>query len=192
MMGKKKKTEIIMKSTRFLWLTAILASLSACDTRDDYFLEHGEEPVVDMTTTNDTMNSEYWDGKRYRIVEVGLGKSDTLDFTITDTYGKEITYDFKIQSFPVENERNGVYAEDLLYFFGEDACINGFVSPCLNVNGTSQKDLGTCREGYEINDPCLKKSVSFGKVTFALSRNGYRSIAEDYLDQILSLRLLFL
>lgn len=174
-----------MKGTRFLWLTAILASLSACDTRDDYFLEHGEEPVVDMTTTNDTMNSEYWDGKRYRIVEVGFGKSDTLAFSINDAYGKELSYEFKMQNFPDDNERNGVYAEELMYFFGKDALINGCMATSLESR-RSPLDLGTCsEEDYKLDNPCLKKNISSGKITFSLRSTAHRSIAEDYLDQVL-------
>ena len=106
-----------MKKEKLIWLSAILVSLNACDTRDDYFLEHGETPIIEMKTANDTMSSEFWEGKKYRIIEVGFGRPDTLTFSINDPYGKECTYDFRLTSIPAENEANGVYAEELLYFY---------------------------------------------------------------------------
>ncbi|MCQ2189308.1 MAG: hypothetical protein MJZ00_05295 [Paludibacteraceae bacterium] len=178
-----------MKATRFLWLTAILASLSACDTRDDYFLEHGEEPVVDMTTTNDTMNSEYWDGKRYRIVEVGFGKPDTLNFAISDAYGKECTYEFKLESFPADNERNGVYAEELLYYFGKEGCINGLMATSMNLyNLGSPIDLGTLSDYVVYGQnygPGLKRFVSSGKVIYSLKEGKNPGMAGSYLHDLI-------
>lgn len=173
-----------MKGTRILWLSAILASLSACDTRDDYFLEHGEEPVIEMKTSNDTLNSEYWEGKRYRIVNVGLGRPDTLSFTITDPYGKECSYDFDLISLPADNDVNGVYREELLYYFGKDVCKN-FIVPSV-----SKQDAGIKLGGSAIydthNDPALKKVKSMNKVIFKLGRKDLDFIqVEDNLKELL-------
>lgn len=171
-----------MKGTRFLWLTAILASLSACDTRDDYFLEHGEEPVIEMKTSNDTMSSEFWEGKKYRVIEVGMGRPDTLTFSINDPYGKECSYEIKIQSLPSSNEANGVYGAELLYYFGNEALEPEGYFKYFNGNKFENRLYDT-DHGNE--DPCLKIKKSEGKLVFSLEKHGESKLnAIEYLREI--------
>lgn len=193
-----------MKKEKLIWLSAILVSLNACDTRDDYFLEHGETPIIEMKTANDTMSSEFWEGKKYRIIEVGFGRPDTLTFSINDPYGKESTYDFRLTSIPAENEANGVYAEELLYFFGEDVCIPGImVKEIPSTYGNLDiADMGQYSKTtevidldgsiymryYDIADPFLKMKKSNGKIIFSLDEERTKNIAGDYRKQIVEYR----
>lgn len=169
-----------MDRKRFLWLSAIAVSLGSCDTRDDYFLEHGEEPVIKMETSSDTLGGEYWEGKRYRIVEVGWGNPDTLSFSIEDPYGKECTYDFHISSVPQENEANGVVATELVYFFGAE--IGHW--DLWGKTGEYRFSLFADNAKYMDMEPLLKMTKSNGRVIFSLGKDNYLggSIAGDYFE----------
>ncbi|MEE1084159.1 MAG: hypothetical protein UH850_10595 [Paludibacteraceae bacterium] len=168
-----------MDNKNLLWLSAIAMSLASCDTRDDWFLEHGEEPIIRMETSSDTLGGEYWEGKRYRVVEVGWGRPDTLSFSIEDPYGKECTYDFKITSIPEENIANGVHETELLYFLGPEIC-----------HWQVEEKMGSYRMGsyrenaFKYTDPLLKLTKSNGKVIFSLGKDYYLggSIAGDYFE----------
>ena len=168
-----------MDRKRFLWLSAIAVSLGSCDTRDDWFLEHGEEPVIKMETSSDTLGGEYWEGKRYRVVEVGWGRPDTLSFSIEDPYGKECSYDFKITSIPEENIANGVHETELLYFLGPEICHWQVEEKMGSYN------MGNYRENaFKYTEPLLKLTKSNGKVIFSLGKKDYfgGSIAGDYFE----------
>ncbi len=169
-----------MDRKRFLWLSAIAVSLGSCDTRDDWFLEHGEEPVIKMETSSDTLGGEYWEGKRYRIVEVGWGNPDTLSFSIEDPYGKECTYDFHISSVPQENQANGVVATELVYFFGAE--IGHW--DLWGKTGEYRFSLFADNAKYMDMEPLLKMTKSNGRVIFSLGKDNYLggSIAGDYFE----------
>lgn len=177
-----------MKLKKLLWLSAILVPFNSCDTRDDYFLEHGEGPVIKMKTSNDTMNSEYWEGKKYRVIEVGMGKPDTLTFSISDPYGKECTYDLKLQSIPADNEANGVYAEEFLMFFGDEVCEMDGVQ-MYEYNGKYPIDMNTYKSVYsdgEIGNPYLKITKSGWKIVYRLDlMNNPAERADYYLSRMI-------
>ena len=163
------------------FILVLLLGMVSCDTRDDYFLEHGDAPIIEMKTSNDTLGVEYWEGKRYRVIEVGFGKPDTLTFSINDPYGKECTYDLKFESLPAENNVNGVYAEELLYYFGKE----------ITTEENKAKDIeGTERYLYvyserKLDDPFLNIVSSKGKIIFSLKKSDYSTtLAHDYLDKI--------
>ena len=169
-----------MDRKKLLWLSAIAVSLGSCDTRDDWFLEHGEEPVIKMETSSDTLGGEYWEGKRYRIVEVGWGNPDTLSFSIEDPYGKECTYDFHISSVPQENQANGVVATELVYFFGAE--IGHW--DLWGKTGEYRFSLFADNAKYMDMEPLLKMTKSNGRVIFSLGKDNYLggSIAGDYFE----------
>lgn len=176
-------------------LVLLLSSLNSCDTRDDYFLEHGEAPIVEMTTANDTMNSEFWNGKKYRIIEVGFGKSDTLFLSINDPYGKECTYDLKLESLPEDNELNGVYAEELMYYLGEDVCTEDNKATTFSEGRTKKyASLDYYRTiGCQFVDPFLKCVKTSNKIVFYLEKRTetdyvlpQKKLPHDYLKQILN------
>lgn len=173
-----------MKLKKLLWLSAIFVSLNACDTRDDYFLEHGDAPVIEIQTANDTMSSEFWEGKRYRVIEVGFGKPDTLSFSITDPYGKDCTYDFLFQSLPVENQTNGVFAEELLYFFGSEICNQASKATSIDVNLTNREVSLDEYSDMDIKEPALNISKSKGKFVFSLKEDKPQDLAHKYLETI--------
>lgn len=153
-------------------------ALPSCDTRDDYFLEHGEKPIIKMSASNDKRGSEYWEGKRYRVVEVGWGRPDTLSFSIEDPYGKECTYDFHISSVPQENKANGVVATELVYFFGPEI-------GHWNLWGkTGEYRFSQFADNAKYMEPLLKMTKSNGKVIFSLGKENYLggSIAGDYFE----------
>ena len=176
-----------MDNKNLLWLSAIAMSLASCDTRDDWFLEHGEEPIIRMETSSDTLGGEYWEGKRYRVVEVGWGSPDTLSFSIEDPYGKECTYDFRLSSIPQENKANGVLSTELIYYLGPDVC---HWSLDDKIGEYSKSGDGDPSVGYfAINarkfiEPLLKITKSNGKVIFSLGKDDYLggSIAGDYFE----------
>jgi len=163
-------------------------ALPSCDTRDDYFLEHGEKPIIKMSASNDKRGSEYWEGKRYRIVEVGWGSPDTLSFSIEDPYGKACTYDFRLSSIPQENKTNGVLSTELIYYLGPDVChwsLDDKIGDYSKSGGFGNSSVGA----YAINarkfiEPLLKITKSNGKVIFSLGKDDYLggSIAGDYFE----------
>lgn len=178
-----------MNRKKVIWLSAIVVSLSSCDTRDDFFLEHGEAPIIEMSTANDTMNSEFWDGKKYRVIEVCEGKPDTLNYSFTDPYGKECTVDFKLTSIPEENYANNVLAEDLVYYFGAEVCkpefsVKSLAQEVIGIIDNSKMPLDNYKE-YATSSlkPYLNIKKMDGKVIFELEPGNpseYKSRALDY------------
>lgn len=176
-----------MSRIKLFWFSAFLVSMSSCDTRDDYFLEKGDAPIIDMTTTNDTMSSEFWEGKKYRVIEVGFGKPDTLSFSINDPYGKECTYDFQFQSLPADNQANGVFAEELLYFFGDEICTFTNKATSIDVNLTNREVTLDQYSDRTIKEPALSLSKSKGKFVFSLNQEKKaQDLVHDYLKTIVN------
>lgn len=176
-----------MSRIKLFWFSAFLVSMSSCDTRDDYFLEKGDAPIIDMTTTNDTMSSEFWEGKKYRVIEVGFGKPDTLSFSINDPYGKECTYDFQFQSLPADNQVNGVFAEELLYFFGDEICTFTNKATSIDINLTNREVTLDQYSDRTIKEPALSLSKSKGKFVFSLNQEKKaQDLVHDYLKTIVN------
>ncbi len=176
-----------MSRIKLFWFSAFLVSMSSCDTRDDYFLEKGDAPIIDMTTTNDTMSSEFWEGKKYRVIEVGFGKPDTLSFSINDPYGKECTYDFQFQSLPADNQANGVFAEELLYFFGDEICTFTNKATSIDINLTNREVTLDQYSDRTIKEPALSLSKSKGKFVFSLNQEKKaQDLVHDYLKTIVN------
>ena len=74
-----------MKHIKFKLILGFIASIliSSCDTRDDYFFEHCEEPVITFFSDNDTTI----DGKRFINVDIYLGDEKEIYFDFSDIYG---------------------------------------------------------------------------------------------------------
>lgn len=175
------------KKAIIIGLVPLFVSLNSCDTRDDYFLEKGDAPIIDMTTTNDTMSSEFWEGKKYRVIEVGFGKPDTLSFSINDPYGKECTYDFQFQSLPADNQTNGVFAEELLYFFGDEICTFTNKATSIDINLTNREVTLDQYSDRTIKEPALSLSKSKGKFVFSLNQEKKaQDLVHDYLKTIVN------
>lgn len=89
---------------RTLYVFWISISVLSCDTRDDYFYEHCEEPIIHLRSDSDTT----MDGKRYICVDLHWGETVKIDYTLEDKYGGigEVYYDI----IPMYNNRlDGYY-----------------------------------------------------------------------------------
>lgn len=87
-----------------LYVFSISFCVLSCDTRDDYFFEHCEEPVIHLQSDSDTT----MEGKRYICVDLHWGETVKIDYTLEDKYGGigEVFYDI----VPMYNNRlDGYY-----------------------------------------------------------------------------------
>lgn len=84
----------------FLFMYCVLS----CDTRDDYFYEHCDEPIIHLQSDSDTTK----EGKRYITVDLQWGESVAIDYVLEDKYGDvgEVSYHI----VPIYNNRlDGYY-----------------------------------------------------------------------------------
>lgn len=89
---------------RALFVLCVSLFVLSCDTRDDYFYEHSEEPIIHLQSENDTT----MDGKRYICVDIHWGESIKIDYTLEDQYGGIGDVYYKI--VPMYNNRlDGYY-----------------------------------------------------------------------------------
>lgn len=82
-----------MRLDRFLSVAMLTATLSACDTREDYFLAHCEEPVITLYSGNDSTLED----KRYITVQLGWDDTLAIDYSIQDQYGEIVSYQVQTQ-----------------------------------------------------------------------------------------------
>ncbi len=93
-----------MHFIKFILYVAIgMVVLSSCDTREDYFFEHSEEPIISLVSDHDSTI----DGKRYIYVELSWGDTIEIDYQFIDPY-KKIS-DFKTEVKPRINNRSDFY-----------------------------------------------------------------------------------
>ncbi len=74
-----------MKKIYILITIIIAVAVTACDTRDDYFYEHCDEPTVKfIVPDSDTVTV---DGQRYIRITLNWNETRTYDFSLVDKYG---------------------------------------------------------------------------------------------------------
>ena len=85
------KNKFVIALALFLGLIFIVSS---CDTRDDYFYEHCDEPVVNFISDSDTIVDE---STKYIIVDVNWGHETEISYSFTDEYGEitNVSYDHR-------------------------------------------------------------------------------------------------
>lgn len=85
-----KKDHIIQgrkKSILFPLLTILIGGFSACETREDFILEHCPPPQVELKYEGDST----YEGKRYLNVVMSAGETVEIDVKVSDIYDDEIT-----------------------------------------------------------------------------------------------------
>lgn len=84
-----KKDHIIQgrkKSILFPLLTILIGGFSACETREDFILEHCPPPQVELKYEGDST----YEGKRYLNVVMSAGETVEIDVKVSDIYDDEI------------------------------------------------------------------------------------------------------
>lgn len=68
-------------------IATLATLLSSCDTRDDYYYEHCDEPIVNFNwNKNDTTMDE--EHSKFIIVDLNWGEEADIDFSFVDQYGE--------------------------------------------------------------------------------------------------------
>ena len=106
-MCKMRKFELFRK---VFVLCGVFFCFASCDTRDDYILEHCDEPVITLVNPEKWGSEEIFNQK-YVAVDLCWGDSVELDFNFEDKYG--ISGDFSY-------EINGTLNSTALYEYYTD------------------------------------------------------------------------
>ena len=86
-----------MKKIYILITIIIAVAVTACDTRDDYFYEHCDEPTVTFTTSDS--DSVTVSGKRYVQIVLNWNETKKVDFSLHDKYGGISGVQWKVLSY---------------------------------------------------------------------------------------------
>lgn len=71
-------------------MIVVSALLASCDSRDDYFHEQGEAPVVELLKEDGQEFETTSDGKQYLKVPLSFGDTARLKLKVSDPYGKTL------------------------------------------------------------------------------------------------------
>jgi len=83
------KNKFVIALALFLGLIFIVSS---CDTRDDYFYEHCDEPVISFVADGDSS----YQGSKFIVINLKWGETKSLYFDFFDKYGG--VTDFEIEA----------------------------------------------------------------------------------------------
>ena len=72
----------------FFSVAVMIFLLSSCDTRDDYFVNHSEAPLMTLYSDHDST----FDGKKYIVVELGWGDTVEVEYFFEDIYLENSNY----------------------------------------------------------------------------------------------------
>ncbi|MCQ2211420.1 MAG: hypothetical protein MJZ34_14135 [Paludibacteraceae bacterium] len=92
-----------MKFIQFICISVAIWLCYACDTRDDYFYDHNEEPIITLISEKDSTI----DGKRYICLDLTWGDTLEIDYKFKDTKG--VINDFKSEVKPIIKNRDDYY-----------------------------------------------------------------------------------
>lgn|GEM_PF-2194825 len=92
-MCKMRKFELFRK---VFVLCGVFFCFASCDTRDDYILEHCDEPVITLVNPEKWGSEEIFNQK-YVAVDLSWGDSVELDFNFEDKYGISGDFSYEIK-----------------------------------------------------------------------------------------------
>lgn len=96
-----------MRHNKFIVFLLLCGIISSCDTREDYFFNHSEEPIITLNSTADSTI----DGKRYIFVELSWGDTVEIDYNFDDPYGQITDFHTEIKA-RINNRPDGYYWGD--------------------------------------------------------------------------------
>lgn len=145
-----------------LMVVAVVAlGFNACDTRDDYIVDHCDEPTVKfIVPDSDTVTV---DGQRYIRITLNWNETRTYDFSLVDKYGgvSGITWNVTGVTTPFKDEwgRPGGYVRY------DSAMGRTLLSYAIKTNFDAANDKISFTENWGGSDPAVSdvnhKGVNF-------------------------------